>query len=80
MLDKVNVPVLVLGMPTKGTAKVNNIQVQIRMPKSLRQKADKVAAAESRKFSDWTRLLIEREVKQYEAMMAEYAKSPQVPA
>jgi len=51
---------------------VNNIQVQIRMPKQLREKADKVAAANSRKFSDWTRVLIEREVKQYEQMMAQY--------
>jgi len=47
-------------------------RLQIRIDPKLRKKASKVAKAERRSFSDWTRLLIEREVKAFDAMQAQY--------
>lgn len=41
----------------------NDVTAQIRMPKSLRLQAEKLSQADRRSFSDWVRLLIEREVK-----------------
>ena len=62
---------------------MNDALAQVRMPSELRDRAMKVAEAERRSFSDWTRLLIEREVKAYEKAQTTYeaeAKAQQVSA
>ncbi len=61
---------------------MNDRMVQLRMPKQLRKAADRVAQADRRTFSDWARLLIEREVKAYEEKTADATpeETPEVPA